>query len=121
MSAFGGEAQIFCSLSALPVVTDAVEKVSAKKLIGGSAFCCRTVYAHISPGVNSMRSLPVWNSMSSQRICTSSLAQRMAVGQQDRGCIAMAPAVATGGVHQPLDLVLGEVLARSTRSDCYTF
>src|SRR5262245_43557544 len=32
MSAFGGEAQIFCSLSALPVVTDAVEKVSAKKL-----------------------------------------------------------------------------------------
>jgi len=32
MSGFGGEAEILCSTRALPVLTDAVEKVSEKKL-----------------------------------------------------------------------------------------
>jgi len=31
-------------------------------------------------------------------------------GQQDHGCVTMAPAVVLGRLNQPLDLALGQVL-----------
>ena len=37
--------------------------------------------------------------------------QAVPVGHQDHGGVPVAPAVALGGVHQPLDLGLGQVLA----------
>src|SRR5262249_12384778 len=37
--------------------------------------------------------------------------QTMPEGQQDHGGVAMAPAVVSGGLNQPLDLALGQVLA----------
>ena len=46
-------------------------------------------------------------------------AQAMAIGDQDGGGVPVAPAVVTGSLYQLLDLALGQVLARATRSDCY--
>ena len=37
-------------------------------------------------------------------------AQPVAVGQQDRGGVPMTPTVAGGGVHELLDLPLGQIL-----------
>ena len=38
-------------------------------------------------------------------------AQAVPVGHQDHGGVAVAPAVSLGGLHQPLDLGLGQVFA----------
>src|SRR6476619_8616830 len=43
----------------------------------------------------------------------------MSVGQQDRRSVPVPPTVLAGGIHQPLDLALREVVARAGRSDCY--
>jgi len=37
-------------------------------------------------------------------------AQPMAVSEQDRGCVPMTPTVAPGGIHELLDLPLGQIL-----------
>jgi hypothetical protein len=37
-------------------------------------------------------------------------AQPMAVGEQDRGGVPMTPTVVAGGVHELLDLPLGQIL-----------
>src|SRR6516162_7054578 len=41
--------------------------------------------------------------------------QTVPKGQQDHGCVAMAPAVVLGRLNQPLDLSLGQVLAGAVR------
>src|SRR5262249_53130330 len=46
-------------------------------------------------------------------------AQAMPIGHQNRGGVPMAPTVLPGSVHQPLDLGLFQVLARSLCHDCY--
>src|SRR5262249_23244039 len=42
--------------------------------------------------------------------------QTVPEGQQDHGCVAMAPAVVLGRLYQPLDLALGQVLAGAVGS-----
>ena len=40
----------------------------------------------------------------------------MPVGQQDGGGVPMTPAVAARGIHELLDLPLGQILARAGRT-----
>jgi hypothetical protein len=48
-------------------------------------------------------------------------AQAMPIGHQNSGGVPMAPTVLPGSVHQPLDLGLFQVLARSLCHDCYIY
>src|SRR5262249_32087533 len=45
----------------------------------------------------------------------------MAVGEQDRGGVPVAPTVAFRCLDQLVDLTLGQVLARAGRSNCYIY
>src|SRR5262249_26973552 len=47
--------------------------------------------------------------------------QPMAIGDQDRGRVAMTPPIVSGSLDQLLDLALGQVFPRSGRADCYIY
>ena len=45
----------------------------------------------------------------------------MAVGEQERGGVPVAPTIGFRRLDQPIDFTLGQVLARAGRSDCYIY